>query len=433
MKPAKSNTSYFREHPILAILLVAILPRVVISILYGHATIYPDSEGYIDLAKRLVDFNLNGYEGQRSPGYPLLLAIANLSITLTLILQSVIGIINLYLIYRLCILLNISKKLSTILTIGIGLYIPAIFFEFAILSETLTLLFVSLLFYLTAKILKSDKPQNKRYFSLALVITFLVLIKPFYIFVAPLIFILLYCEKKRTSKLLPTLILPVIVFLGWSTVNLTNTGHFTSTTFYGFNLAQNCVHFAENTTNEYKDIGETYARYREANDTTDLEVAMTIWQAYPELQVQTGLSFPDLSKKLFDYSIATIKKNPIAYAKQVFISWKDFWKTSLYWEYDQFAVEGSNVVLKCIAYAQRILLQLIKIAFVLLVPICIIRSLRRKEVSFQLIAIAVILSASILQAMMTYGTNSRFSFPFEMIMVICVVLELQLRLLKQKS
>ena len=433
MKPAKSNTSYFREHPILAILLVAILPRVVISILYGHATIYPDSEGYIDLAKRLVDFNLNGYEGQRSPGYPLLLAIANLSITLTLILQSVIGIINLYLIYRLRILLNISKKLSTILTIGIGLYIPAIFFEFAILSETLTLLFVSLLFYLTAKILKSDKPQNKRYFSLALVITFLVLIKPFYIFVAPLIFILLYCEKKRTSKLLPTLILSVIVFLGWSTVNLTNTGHFTSTTFYGFNLAQNCVHFAENTTNEYKDIGETYARYREANDTTDLEVAMTIWQAYPELQVQTGLSFPDLSKKLFDYSIATIKKNPIAYAKQVFISWKDFWKTSLYWEYDQFAVEGSNVVLKYIAYAQRVLLQLIKIAFILLTPICIIRYIRRREISFQLIAIVIILSASLLQALMTYGTNSRFSFPFEMIMVICVVLELQLRLLKQKS
>lgn len=432
MRSTNNNRSYFSRHSIVLILLVAIVLRAIISILYGHETLYPDSEGYFDLAKRLINFDLAGYTGERSPGYPLLLALADLSNPAIVTIQFFIGIINLCVIYQICILLGISKRHSEILTLAISLYIPAIFFEYAILSETMTLLFVSLLFYLVLKILKSNRGQID-YLLLALTCGILILIKPFYIFIAPLLALLIYITKKTAILSSSILLFPSIIFLGWSTVNYVNTGYFTSTTFYGFNLAQNCVHFAEKTSEEYKDIGDTYAEYREVNDTTDLEVAMTIWQAYPELQARTELSFPDLSKKLFDYSIVTIKMNMADYAKQVFISWRDFWKTSLYWEYDNFAINGSNVALKYICYAERILMQLIKIAFILLIPVCIIRSIRQRKVSFQLVAITIIASASVLQAMMTYGTNSRFSFPFEMIMVICVAWEIHQRFNKQKS
>ncbi len=433
MRSIDIERSYFSRHSIVLVLLVAIALRAIISVLYGHETLYPDSEGYLDLAKRLINFDLAGYTGERSPGYPLLLALANLSNPAIVTIQFFIGMINLCVIYQICILLGMNKKHSEMLTLAICLYIPAIFFEYAILSETMTLLFMSLLFYLVLKILKSDKGKITNYLLLALTCGILVLIKPFYIFVGPILAILIYISKKKIILASSIFLFPTIIFLSWSTVNFVNTGYFTSTTFYGFNLAQNCVNFAENTSEEYKEIGETYAKYREANDTTDLEIAMTIWQAYPELQARTGLSFPDLSKKLFDYSIVTIKMNMADYAKQVFISWRDFWKTSLYWEYDNFAINGSNVVLKYICYAERILLQIIKIAFILLIPICIIRSVQQRKVSFQLIAITIIASASILQAMMTYGTNSRFSFPFEMIMVICVAWEIHLRFNKQKS
>lgn len=433
MKPTNSNTTYFSKHPIVTILLVAVTLRAVIAILYGQATIYPDSEGYFELAQRLINLDLSGYEGGRSPGYPILLAISNLSIPLIISLQFIIGIFNLLVVYRTTTLLGIDKIYSLILTFAISLYIPAIFFEFAILTETLTLFFVSLLFYLVAKFTKSDSSKKKTYILLALVSATLVLIKPFYIFIAPILAIFLYLSKKKVTALIFVILFPAIILISWSAVNFVNTGHFTSTTFYGFNLAQNCVHFAENTSDEYREIGDIYAKYRGANDTTDLEVAMTIWQAYPELQAKTGLSFPDLSNRLFDYSITTIKMNPAAYTKQVLVSWRDFWKTSLYWEYDSFAIQGSNTILKYICYTERIILQLIKIAFILFIPICIIRSIRQRKVSFQVIAVTIIFAASLLQAVTTYGTNSRFSFPFEMIMIVCVALEIYGRYNKQKS
>lgn len=217
------------------------------------------------------------------------------------------------------------------------------------------------------------------------------------------------------------LVIPLFVFLGWSYVNKKNTGYFTSTTFYGFNLAQNCVNFAEKTTPEYAPIGNIYAKYRD-NRISDKEIAMTIWEAYPELESETGLSFPDLSNRLYNYSIATIKENQTAYLQQVFISWRDFWKTSLYWEYDKFAIPHANEILLYICYLERILLQLIKIAFIILIPYNISRGIKQKKITPQLTISIIVFTASILQAFVTYGTNSRFSFPFEMLIVLSVIL-----------
>jgi hypothetical protein len=199
-----------------------------------------------------------------------------------------------------------------------------------------------------------------------------------------------------------------------------NTGYFVPTTFYGFNLAQNCVNFAENTTPEYAEAGRIYAKYR-CKGNTDKELAMTIWEAEPELKEKTGLSFPDLSAKLYDYSIATIKENPADYLKQVFVSWRDFWKTSLYWKYDSAAIPHTNNAILYICYAERILLQLIKILFVLLIPYNIIRTVRDRKLSSPLVISIVVFTASVLQALVTYGTNSRFSFPFEILIVLSVI------------
>lgn len=42
-----------------------------------------------------------------------------------------------------------------------------------------------------------------------------------------------------------------------------NTGYFVPTTFYGFNIAQNCVHFAEKVPEKYALISGIYVRQRE--------------------------------------------------------------------------------------------------------------------------------------------------------------------------
>lgn len=421
---SKTNIqSWMENNPVKAIVFTAIFMRLLVAALYQHITIYPDSAGYIALAERILNLDFAGYEGERSPGYPLLLAATGISYLFTSVMQSVLGVISLIIAYKTAIIIGIGKKTSLLTILGLACYIPMIFFEFAILSESLTLLFILLTFFLYFSILQG-KDKSSYIWLLIITSSFLILIKPFYIILPILLFAFLFFSnlsiRKRISEYVFIVIIPIGLFLGWSYVNRVNTGYFTSTTFYGFNLAQNCVTFAEKTTPEFSEIGNIYAKYRDEVK-SEKELAMTIWEAEPELREETGLSFPALSAKLYDYSIATIKKNPLDYLKQVFISWRDFWKTSLYWEYDNVAVAHAKDVILYICYAERIVLQLIKILFVLLIPYSIIRAVRDRKLSPPLIISIVVLTASVLQALITYGTNSRFSFPFEILIVLSVV------------
>lgn len=413
------------DNPIKTIIIVGLLIRLLVSAFYQHITLYPDSLDYISLAKGLRDLSLNGYGGERSPGYPLLICLTGFSEILMAVIQSMIGLCTLIVVYKTMIVAGIKEKISLLVTLLLSCYLPTVFFEVAILTETVTLFVVSLIFFLFLKLIKNKEYSVLAFLQISLLCGYLILIKPFYIFFPFLFTIILLCSKSRINaiwtKYIIFLLIPSFAFLGWSYVNKVNTRHFVSSTYYGFNLAQNCVTFAENTTPEYKEIGEIYAKYRD-NKMSDKEIAMTIWDAYPELTEKTGLPLPDLSKKLFDYSIATIKMNPVAYIKQVFVSWCDFWKTSLYWESYNFGVPQASRIILYICYAERILLQLVKILFVLFIPFNIVYCIRKKKITPQLTISLVVLTASVLQAFATYGTNSRYSFPFEMLIVISVVL-----------
>ncbi|WP_036930570.1 glycosyltransferase family 39 protein [Prevotella sp. 10(H)] len=416
------------NNPVKTIIIAAVFVRLLIFFLYGHITEYPDSEDYRKLAVRLMNFDLEGYEGERPPGYPLLMCFAGMSDLVVVFFQLVMGVCTLVFAYKTLLVLEIDKRLALIATLFGVSYLPAVFFEFAILTETFTLLVITLIFYLFLGIIKGRKTRGRRYIWISLLCCYLVFIKVFYINLAVILFVLLVWHNRKSlksgfKKYIMVLLMPLFFFLGWSYVNKLNTGYFVSSTFYGFNLAQNCVRFAGNTTPEYQEIGDIYVKYR-SDTIRNREIAMTIWQAYPELKATTGLSFPDLSKELYDYSIATIKKNPVDYLGQVFISWRDFWKTSLYWEAYNFAVPESMDIVMYVNYGERIVLQLIKILFVLLIPYNIIIACRKRKMKPEAFISLIVLTASLLQAFATYGTNSRFSFPFEILMVTSVLLNM---------
>ncbi|MBD8389231.1 hypothetical protein H7X66_11260 [Dysgonomonas sp. BGC7] len=433
MDIANKTWTCISNNPVKSIILVGVLVRLLVAVLYQHITLYPDSDGYIFLADKLLTLDLSGYEGQRSPGYPLLLIIGN-SVFGAVFIQAVIGICTTIVFYRTLLLLNIKDKPALIISLILTCYLPVIFFEMAILTESVTLFVITSIFYVYFNIIFKEE-RRLSFFWLVLLSLYLVLIKPFYIFLPILLFFFLsfrkMVDKGHIGKYLLLLLLPLITYLGWSYVNKLNTGYFVPTTYYGFNLAQNCVSFAENTSVEYREIGEVYAKYRD-NRISDKEEAMVIWEACPEMEAKTGLSFSDLSNLLYDYSVTTIKMNPLAYLKQVSVSWMDFWKTSFYWEPYSFGVPQANEFIGYIAFAERILLQLVKALFVLLIPYNIICDLRKWRFSPQLIISVVVLSASILQALMTYGTNSRFSFPFELLIIVSVVLNMRQYINKEK-
>lgn len=428
--------SWAHKYPVWIIIFAGITIRVIIALLYGHVTIYPDSEGYFELAERLLHLNLTDYNGERTPGYPLLLCMTNINPAFTAGIQLCMGITSLVIIYKTLVLLRINIKTALALVLLLSLYIPAIFFELAILTEALTTLCLITIFYILLRIINKDNPRLKDYILLALLCLYLVGIKPFYIFLPFLLIAFLLLDNlsfETIKKSILIVLLPLTFFISWSCLNKVNTGYFVSTTFYGINIAQTCVHFAEKTPDEYKEIGEIYAKYRDTDSLNDKETAMTIWAAYPELEEKLGLTGPDLSDLLYKYGIATIKENPTAYLKQVFISWKDFWKTTLYWEPDNTTVGEDALYYIC--QTERITFQLVKLAFILLIPYHIILYIKRRKMSPQLIISVTVLCASILQALVIYGNNSRFSFPFEGLIfaMVCIdLIDLKRRSIKQK-
>lgn len=426
LKKSNKFTSIVFSNPIRTIVAVGLILRLLTALLYQHISVYPDSNGYIELTERVLSWNLHGYQGERSLGYPLLMCLANGSLLVSVIFQLAIGIVTLVFAYKTLLIINVRKRIALIVTLLIACYVPNIYFEFAILTESLTQFILTLIFYTYFGITMQKRTGILSYLLLSLSCGYLTLIKPFYILLPGVLFFFLILHDHRLKNIIYKyafiLAFPAFIGLGWSYINMVNTGYFVPTTYYGYNIAQNCVSFAEKTSDEYKDIGNIYAKYRDKNIAGGKNISMSIWEAYDEIETETKLSFVDLSKKLYDYSITTIKQNPKAYLKQVFVSWCDFWRTSMYWEYDNIAVTSAKGVMLYFNYAERILFQLIKILFVLLIPYNIIHYLRKRKYPPQFVISVVVFTASLAQAFATYGTNSRFSFPFEILMVTSVVM-----------
>lgn len=426
--------SFIKSREIRILIFVGLLFRFVLSIFYFNITRFPDSDGYIELSKYLLDFDLSGYDGTRSPGYPFLIFLAFSSQKLVVLYQFSLGIITSVLWYKILLKQQFSAKLSLYISLFLESFLHVYFYETAIMVEAFALFFITLLFFqLTNGYL--DKKDLKTDILVGFILGYLVLIKPFYVFLPFLIYgfsILKNFNFKRIiNRKISVFIFPLLVYFGWSYVNKINTGHFVSTSFLGLNLSQNCVYFAEKTTPDYQWIGTIYAKYRiqnlAKNDTIKNEadkrdIAMTIWHARKELQSKKNSNFADLSNDLGKYALATIKKNPIQYAKQVIcLSWGDFWKTSIHFNYLNFLVPFFNKICLGFWYIQNILLLFLKFSFLILSPYYIIQFFKTRKISFEFISVTIILTTSILQAMATYGSNSRFSYPFEFLMIIIVL------------
>lgn len=418
-----------QKNPLTTILVFGVLLRLFIILLYQRPTIFPDAEGYIYLGNLLYDGQLAGYIGERTPGYPLLLALAANNLNLVVFFQFIIGLLTSIFLYKNLLLLKIERTIALVTCLFLSSFLHVIFYETAILTEALTLFFMVVTCYCYLRFF-FENTTLKGLFLFSFLLGYLVFIKPFYIYL-PFIFYAFFVIKDFSisrffNKRIVIFFFPMISFLGWSYVNKINTGYFVPTTFYGYNISQNCVYFAEKTPDEFKTIRDIYVKHREIALKEHKDVAMSIWFAYDELRSVTGLSFIELSDKLNQYGKTAIQNNPSDYLYQVvFRSWVDFWKVDMYWNYRDFKVPYANKFLISIWYIQSTVLQIIKIIFILLLPLQLFEFLKRKKITHELVFSIIVLATSVLQAISTYGNNSRFSYPFEFLMVIVVLLFLK--------
>lgn len=426
----KINT-FLLKNPLKYIILIAVLFRLIIFfIFYTTVTIYQDSEGFTDLAKVIASLTLDGYSGLRSPGYPLLIALLNQNLYLVVFTQFFMGIVVMALWYKTLINFNFQRQFSFYCTLFIGSFLNVIFFETAILVESFALFLIAIIVYLYSKDF-FEKTNFLGYLLLSFLFGFLVLIKPFFAYL-PFVFVAFLLLKKVTFKrLFYNLVLAsfsLVAYFGWSYINKMNTGYFAPTAYYGLTNAQTCVYFAEKTPEEWNWISEIYVKYREKSIAENKDVSMSIWYAYEDgAYDKYNLTFPELSQELGKFAKIAIQLNPGEYIYQITCrTWVDFWKPAICWNYKKFNFLYANKIFLVIWYIQYAVLLLFELAFLLLVlPYSIYKFFKSKQISTLLLLTMIVFGTSVLQAIVTYGTNDRYSFPFEFIIIITVFLYLK--------
>ncbi|MCX7550560.1 hypothetical protein [Xanthomarina sp. F2636L] len=429
--------TYLVKYPLFILLCYGIFLRLLVFIFYHDVTIYPDSEDYTNLADYLLNFSLVNYTGERTPGLPFLIALVGGNIYLTAFIQNLLGLLSLILIFD----FSKTKTQNVLTAFWIGIittsFLHVVFYEFAILTETLTLFFLLLSFWYIQKfrLLEAQKPL-KHYLILSVILSCLYLVRPMFIYV-PIGFSLFYMVKNFNKKiktvLLNTIIisfLPLLTFYAWCSLNEKNIGQFTSSYYIGINLAQVATPFFDKAADKHQLIRDVFVKHRNyiEKNLPEKEYPMTAWYAHDELIEKTGLSRQELINELGNISKELIKSHPILYAKQVLVSFNDFWfTTSILWNVEKF--QDIYVSKACIGlwnYIQSYLLILINIFFLLFSIKKLLQFFISKGKMFDLdlLIVAIVLSGALAQALVVYGSNSRFSFPFFPLIVYFVIVNI---------
>src|SRR5690606_9332619 len=236
------SDSYSRK-----LIFIGIAFRILFFLLFFSVTVYPMSNNFKFLTSILGNFAFEHYTGERTFGYPLFMAFCLNNNVAVMIAQFFIGILTWVFWYKTLKNIHFGSKSSFLITLFSGSFIHIFLYETAIMYETLILFFICWIFYLLSDGFLESKNKKTNWLMFALV-GYLTFIKPFFIFIPCLIYgfsvLKDFSFKKIFSHKVIVLLSGFLVYFGWSYVNKIHTGHFVSSTFFGLNTAQNCVHFA---------------------------------------------------------------------------------------------------------------------------------------------------------------------------------------------
>lgn len=420
------------KHGTVVVLGWAVLLRAVLMGFYRHVSLFPDAYYYRDLAAYISRWDLTGYTGERTPGYPAVIALLGENIWAVVFFQMALGILGTYLVYDISRYILKNKPIAgvTALVYTSFLFVP--FFEFAILTETLSIFLLQLCIWLIVKYqLLEAKAAIQYYMILAVCMAVLFITRPMFIYL-PILFGVFYCWKHVKTQLLKSAVVTVLLCgtsfmaqVAWQQVNFENTGYRQTTYFMGYNLIQTATHFYEKIPNEHAQVRHILLKYRQrAQDSLpETQLPMTVWHAEEDLLQETGLSKPELGAYFKEIAVPLFKENKMDYAKQVGLSLKLFWGARSHFLWNKEAMQPvfmQKVIVGITHYIQKPLLILLNVIFLLTSGFILWKALRSKlkKIGVLEFMVCTVIAASVAQALVAYGDNSRFAFPFFGIILI---------------
>jgi hypothetical protein len=413
----------------IAVVLVGLAERVLLWA-FCEPIAYGDTPSYLRLAGQLAGFNLRGYDGTRTPGYPAFMAILGGDPRRIMLVQLILGwLISLFLLW-IAWKMTGRARLAGGVALAYDLLLPLTLFETDLIAETCTTFWI--IASLALLIFLSRSPRRlaalASAFALGVTASLAGLTRPlFYILAVWLLpFVWVVGDVSRRRRLARTAIFcigPTLLLGGWLLFVYRSYDMLSPTTMGGYQLVQHTGAFFEYLPDQWADVRETYLRYRDAKIAETGVQTNAIWDAIPELTKVTGLSFYGLSNELARLSFDLIRQHPNLYTRSVIQGWVWFWKAPAYWRPEVFP-SGVRAALGAWVVASRAVEVLANAAFVLISAALVVSRRLRRGVRLTREGIAVggiVWVTSVVQTLADHGDNPRFLVPLQMVVILFVV------------
>ena len=151
MKHLNKIIQFLNQREIKLLILIGFLSRTLLFLVYLKITKVPDSWSYMELSEYILKLDFSGYIGWRSPGYPILIALAFGTMKITMLYQFLIGLFTLCFWYATLEELQFSKKQSFWIVLFMNSLLCYFFFETAILVESFVVFIFSIIFWMLSK------------------------------------------------------------------------------------------------------------------------------------------------------------------------------------------------------------------------------------------------------------------------------------------
>jgi hypothetical protein len=193
-------------------------------------------------------------------------------------------------------------------------------------------------------------------------------------------------------------------------------------TMTGYHMIQHTGNFFEFLPDEDAALRDTYLAYRQAHVAEYGTQTNTIWDAIPEMQKVSGLTFYDLSRKLSSLSVWLIVRHPGLYLGNVLQGWWMFWRAPIYWQADAFRLPFLATITPYLVLVERGLLVAANLIFVVAsLPSLFIKRLLPAEAYRRVFLgclVGTIWIGSIVQSLLDHGDNPRFLVPMQSLVVL---------------
>lgn len=414
---------------LLLVCILGILLRILIWQSYSPAA-YGDTNSYFRVAQALADTGLANMDGARVPGYPAFIVLMNMDPQRIMGAQLILGWLISLIIFLFTWKTAKSAALAALVALAYD-FIPAqILSEGNLLSETLSvfLLFLSFLLWLAYTKSRYRALQLLLVFSLGMTVALAGIVRAALFILSAWFALFLFFDPEQPwrTRFVNTAVYalpPLLILGGWLAFMYTSYHVISPDALGGYHQVNHTGLLFESLPDEYAAIRDTYITYRDAQIARRGVQTNAIWDAVPELQQVSGLSFYDLSRTLNKLSWQLIRENPGFYIKSLALGWVNFWKAPVYWMPEQMTSDFLRSFFSILAPVGRAVCMFSNLLFLIGSVMAVFVKQFRQRIHFDramLLTGGLVWLFSIVQTFGEHGDNPRFLIPLQMIVLYLV-------------